>query len=78
MVHKLNHAGARQARVTPKDLAQERHRLRESKVQLVSLAERVGLAVPRSCCPHRGEFACLSCAAGWLVAHLRLVSGALR
>jgi hypothetical protein len=75
MVHNGNCAGAHRTKVTPMDLAQELHRLRESKVQLVSLAEKVGLAVPRSCCPHRGEFACLSCAADWLVAHLRLANG---
>ena len=75
MEHNGNCAGAHRTKVTPMDLAQELHRLRESKVHLVSLAEEVGLAVPRSCCMHSGEAACLSCASEWLVSHLRLANG---
>ena len=66
----------RSKKVASIDLEAERHRLRESKEHLVSLAEKVGLDVPRSCCPHRGEFACLSCASDWLVARVRLVNSA--
>ncbi|HXM41807.1 MAG TPA: hypothetical protein VN924_11165 [Bryobacteraceae bacterium] len=76
MEHNGRDCGARRTKVTPMDLAQERHRLRESKVHLVLLAEEMGLAVPRSCCLHRGEAACLSCASEWLVSHLRLAKGA--
>jgi hypothetical protein len=72
---RMNNGRARRTKVTPIDIAEERHRVRESKVQLVLLAEKVGMAVPRTCCPHRGEFACLSCSADWLVARLRLASG---
>jgi hypothetical protein len=73
-----NRGGTRRTIVTRADLAEERHRLRESKILLVLMAEKKGLAVPRSCCPHRGKLACLSCSANWLVAHVRLASGAAR
>ena len=51
---RMNNGRARRTKVTPIDIAEERHRVRESKVQLVLLAEKVGMAVPRTCCPHRG------------------------
>jgi hypothetical protein len=76
MVPNGNHGGARRAIATPADLEEERHRLRESKMLLVSTAEKVGLAVPRSCCPHQGKIACLSCSSDWLVVHVRLANGA--
>jgi hypothetical protein len=61
--------------VTLADLEEEFHRLQRSKAMLLSMAGKVGLAVPRSCCPHEGEIACVSCSANWLVAHLRLAAG---
>jgi hypothetical protein len=77
MEQNVSCGGVRRSRVTPIDLAQERHRLRESKVHLVLMAQELGLEVPRSCCPHRGADPCLSCSADWLVAHLRLAKGAV-
>lgn len=59
------------------DIETERHRLRESKMTLVLRARDLGLAAPRSCCPHPGDAACVSCAAGWLVMRVhRLVKAA--
>jgi hypothetical protein len=52
----------------------------ESKILLVALADKVGMAVPRSCCIHQGENRenpCLSCASDWLVAHVRFAKGAV-
>lgn len=63
--------------VTPADVEREVHLLRESKMLLVSTAERVGLVVPRSCCHHLGERACVSCSSDWLVAHVRLTRRAV-
>jgi hypothetical protein len=63
-----------QRRVMPSDVEQERHRLRESQMRLVLLAEELGLAVPRSCCPHSGEAACLPCVAEWLAANVHRFS----
>ena len=77
MEHNAKKCGMRRTEVTPMDLAQERHRLRESKVHLVSLAEELGMVVPRSCCAHRGASACLSCASEWLISRLRLTNGAV-
>ena len=77
MAHNGNCGGARGAIVTRADLEEELHRLRESRMLLVLMAEKVGLAVPRSCCPHRGEKACASCSSDWLVAHVRLASAAV-
>lgn len=76
MVHNVNPRGERPAAVTLTDLMEEVHRLHESKVLLVSMADKLGLAVPRSCCPHQGEIPCLSCASDWLVAHVRFANGA--
>jgi hypothetical protein len=78
MVHNGNCGGARGVRVTRADLEEELHRIRESRLLLILTAEKVGLSVPRSCCPHRGETACESCSADWLVAHLRLASTAVQ
>jgi hypothetical protein len=75
MVHNVNRGGVRRAIVTPADLEEERHRLRESKMLLLLMAEKAGLAVPRACCPHQGKIACLSCSSDWLVAQVRLASG---
>jgi hypothetical protein len=58
------------------DIETELRRLRDSKMRLVLTAQKVGLAAPRSCCPHDGKVACLSCSANWLVAHIRRASGA--
>jgi hypothetical protein len=63
--------------VSRADLKEELHRLRESKMLLVLMAEKAGLAIPRSCCPHRGERACASCSSDWLVARVRLSSAAV-
>jgi hypothetical protein len=51
------------------DVTQELHRLRESQMLLLLKAEALGLAVPRSCCTHPGETACLACTLDWLVAY---------
>src|ERR1022692_3980446 len=75
MVHNVNRGGVRRAIVTPADLEEERHRLRESKMLLLLMAEKAGLAVPRACCPHQGKIACLSCSSDWLVPQVRLASG---
>jgi hypothetical protein len=64
------HGGARRETPTPTEIENELHRLRESKMLLVLMAEKVGMSVPRSCCPHPGETACVSCSASWLVAHV--------
>jgi hypothetical protein len=77
MEQNVSCSGVRRSRVTPIDLAQERHRLRESKIQLVLMAQELGLAVPRSCCSHRGVKACLSCSADWLVARLQVARAAM-
>jgi len=68
--------GKRKELVTPRDIEKELHRLQESKILLVSKAEKLGFAVPRSCCPHHGEVACVSCSSAWLVAHVRFANGA--
>ncbi|MGD0361148.1 MAG: hypothetical protein ABSC93_09785 [Bryobacteraceae bacterium] len=62
---------------TPADVEREVHLLRESKMLLVSTAEKIGLVVPRSCCHHRGAEACISCSSDWLVAHVRLTRRAV-
>ena len=77
MVHNENSGWAGGATVTRADLEQELHRLRESKMLLVLMADKIGLAVPRSCCPHRGKRACVYCSSDWLVAHLRLANQAV-
>jgi hypothetical protein len=60
--------------VTPRDIEKEFHRLHESKILLVTKAEQLGLEIPRSCCVHGGESACVSCSANWLVAQVRMAS----
>lgn len=60
-----------QGRATPSEIEQELHRLHESQMRLVLLAEELGLAVPRSCCPHPGQTACPPCSADWLAANVR-------
>ena len=77
MAHNANHREARQASVTLMDLEEELHRLLESKVLLVSMAGKLGMAVPRSCCTHGGETPCLSCASDWLVARVRFANGSV-
>ena len=77
MAHNANHREARHASVTLTDLEEELHRLIESKIILVSMAGKLGLAVPRSCCTHAGEIPCLSCASDWLVARVRFANGAV-
>jgi hypothetical protein len=77
MVHDESRGGARGAIVKRADLEEELHRLRESKMLLLLMAEKVGLAVPRSCCPHQGGRACVSCSSDWLVAHVRLARAAV-
>lgn len=77
MAHNASHREARQASATLKDLEVELHRLIESKILLVALADKLGMAVPRSCCIHQGENPCLSCASDWLVAHVRFAKGAV-
>jgi hypothetical protein len=72
-----NHGGLRSEVVTLADLEKELNRLHESKALLVSTAGKLGMAVPRSCCPHTGETACVSCSADWLVAHVRFANGAV-
>jgi hypothetical protein len=67
-----NRVGKRGATVTRSDVRRELGRLRESKVLLVSLAERLGVAAPRHCCRHRGENACLDCASAWLLHRIRI------
>lgn len=67
---------ARQVSVTLMDLENELRRLLESKIVLVALAGELGMAVPRCCCPHRGDRPCVSCASDWLVAHVRFAKGA--
>ena len=53
----------------------ELHRLRESQMILLLKAEACGLEVPRSCCPHAGDSACLACT---LLRACSLFVGALR
>jgi hypothetical protein len=80
MAHNADHCEARQSSVTLIDLEEELCRLIESKILLVALADKVGMAVPRSCCIHQGENRenpCLSCASDWLVAHVRFAKGAV-
>ena len=77
MAHNASHREARQASATLKDLEVELHRLIESKILLVALADKLGMAVPHSCCIHQGENPCLSCASDWLVAHVRFAKGAV-
>lgn len=67
-----NRVGSHGATVTRNDVRQELDRLRESKLLLVSLADRLGVAVPRHCCRHRGESACLDCASAWLLHRIRI------
>jgi hypothetical protein len=69
-------SGKRREIVTPRDIEKELHRLQGAKMLLVSKAEKFGLAVPRSCCPHDGASACVSCSSDWLVAHVRFANGA--
>lgn len=76
MAHSADHREARPARVTLMDLEEEIRRLLESKILLVAMAGKLGLAVPRSCCTHPGEAPCLSCASDWLVACVRSANGA--
>jgi len=76
MEYNGNRGGKHRATVTSADLEEERQRLREAKMLLVLMAEKLGLTVPRACCPHRGSNACLSCSSAWLVAHVRLASAA--
>lgn len=52
------------------DVHKELHRLRESQMLLVLMAEELGLEIPRSCCPHPGQCACAPCAATWLAGKL--------
>jgi len=66
---------ARPVSVTLMDLEEELRRLLESKILLVAMASELGMAIPRYCCPHRGESPCLSCASDWLVAHVRFAKG---
>ena len=77
MVHKENRDAARGPILARSDLEEELHRLRESKMLLVLMAENAGLDVPRSCCPHQGERACVSCCSDWLVAYVRMANEAL-
>ena len=49
--------------VTAAEIARELHLLHESQKTLLLRAEAFGLAVPRSCCQHQGDVACLSCSA---------------
>ena len=56
---------------TPAEIAHELHLLRESQKTLVLKAAEAGLAVPRSCCQHQGDVACLSCSAEWLVVRVK-------
>jgi hypothetical protein len=65
-----NHDTAGNAIVTLADIERELHRLRESKMLLVLTAEGLGVAIPRSCCPHPGQSPCASCSSDWLVAHV--------
>ena len=53
------------------DILPELQRLRKSMLRLLRTAERVGLAIPRSCCRHPGDNACLHCSADWVVARVR-------
>ncbi len=78
MLQNRNRSGARRKDVSPVDLEQERHHVHESRVYLVSLAQELGLAVPRECCTHRGAAACLLCASDWLVAYTRLANWVAR
>ena len=77
MAHNATRRGARPADVTVADLEEELRRLLESKIVLVALAGRLGLAAPGSCCTHEGQTPCLSCASDWLVARVRFSNGAL-
>jgi len=49
----------------------ELHRLRESQMRLLLLAEELEITIPRSCCAHAGETACASCSADWLAASVQ-------
>jgi hypothetical protein len=67
-----NHGGAHcPTAATPADIRHELHRLHESQMRLLLMAEELGLAVPRSCCRHRGASACANCSAEWLATTVR-------
>lgn len=59
------------AGVTLADIQEELHRLHESQMILLLMAEKIGIAVPRSCCLHPGDDACASCSANWIAAEVR-------
>jgi len=60
--------GARSG-IKTEDIEAELHRLRESQMRLLLMAEELGITVPRSCCLHPGKRACASCSADWLAAN---------
>jgi len=52
------------------EIEHELNRLKGARIILVLMAEKFGLAVPRSCCSHSGDTACLRCSSNWLVGHI--------
>ncbi len=50
------------------EMFEEMHRLRESQMVLLLKAEALGLSIPKSCCAHPGEKACVPCSLEWLIA----------
>ncbi len=61
------------SKVTQADIALELHRLRKSQMRLVLIAEELNVAVPRSCCRHKGPSACAACTADWLAGNVEAI-----
>jgi hypothetical protein len=52
------------------EIEKELQRLQGAKMLLVVMAKKSGLVVPRACCSHRQDEACLACSAEWLLARI--------
>jgi len=59
--------------VTSADVQRERHRLAESRMRLVLMAEHFRLPIPRSCCTHAGDRPCVACTSAWLTVSLHQI-----
>jgi hypothetical protein len=55
-------------------IREELHRLHESQMVLLLMAEEMGMRAPRGCCPHFGNSACTDCAAAWLAAEAHRIA----
>ena len=67
----VTHHAQRRRILGREDVREEIDRLKESKAVLVSLAHSLQVPIPRSCCRHRGQNACVNCASLWLVNRIR-------